>query len=185
MVDRKIVEYFRLHRGNYKIGDLKKKVLSEGYTQKDVDDAIAQLDRQSGGSVPTVKATVNKINTMNFTVPNSGGNVVSNNNDNNLNNGGLNKGNLKNQGVNDQGVNGVKKGKVKKGKKAVVKKKKKWVLALVLSVLLGWLGVDRFYAGYVLLGVLKLVTLGGLGVWWLIDIFLIILKKDFSRAIWV
>ena len=30
---------------------------------------------------------------MNFTVPNSGGNVVSNNNDNNLNNGGLNKGN--------------------------------------------------------------------------------------------
>ena len=110
---------------------------------------------------------------------------MSNNNDNNLNNGGLNKGNLKNQGVNDQGVNGVKKGKVKKGKKAVVKKKKKWVLALVLSVLLGWLGVDRFYAGYVLLGVLKLVTLGGLGVWWLIDIFLIILKKDFSRAIWV
>jgi hypothetical protein len=175
MVDRKIVEYFRLHRGNYKIGDLKKKVLSEGYTQKDVDDAIAQLDRQSKGSVPTVKATVNKINTMNFTVPNNGGNVVNNNNNNGGNN--LNDGSL-----NGQGVGGVNKGK---GKKVVVKKKKKWVLALVLSVLLGWLGVDRFYAGYVLLGVLKLVTLGGLGAWWAVDIVLIVLKKDFSRAIWV
>lgn len=46
-------------------------------------------------------------------------------------------------------------------------------LAVGLSVALGSLGVDRFYAGDVLLGCLKLITLGGLGVWHIIDIFLI------------
>lgn len=54
---------------------------------------------------------------------------------------------------------------------------KSFVTALLLSVLVGGLGVDRFYLGHYVLGVLKLVTLGGLGIWALIDIILIVTGK--------
>ena len=52
-----------------------------------------------------------------------------------------------------------------------------YVIALVLSVIVGTLGVDRFYLGKIGTGILKLVTFGGLGIWWLIDLILIALKK--------
>ncbi len=45
--------------------------------------------------------------------------------------------------------------------------------AVVLSVLLGWLGVDRFYSGNYVMGALKLCTMGLSGLWWIIDWFLV------------
>lgn len=42
--------------------------------------------------------------------------------------------------------------------------------ALILSVLAGWLGVDRFYLGYMGMGILKLLTGGCFGIMWIIDI---------------
>ena len=48
---------------------------------------------------------------------------------------------------------------------------------LIISFFLGSLGVDRFYLGYTKLGILKLITLGGFGIWWLIDLINILQGK--------
>lgn len=54
---------------------------------------------------------------------------------------------------------------------------KQYITALVLSILLGGLGVDRFYTGHVGLGVGKLLTLGGCGIWSLVDLILFATRK--------
>ena len=46
-------------------------------------------------------------------------------------------------------------------------------ISLILSILAGTLGVDRLYMGDIGLGICKLITGGGCGIWWLIDIFLV------------
>jgi hypothetical protein len=66
---------------------------------------------------------------------------------------------------------------VKCGVKLARSSDKDWVVALIFSILLGYLGVDRLYLGYVGLGILKMATIGGCGVWWLIDVILIALNK--------
>ena len=50
---------------------------------------------------------------------------------------------------------------------------KDWVTTLLLALLLGTFGVDHFYAGKIGTGILKLITLGGCGIWALIDVIMI------------
>ena len=45
---------------------------------------------------------------------------------------------------------------------------KEWVVTLLLAILLH--GIDRMYAGSIGLGILKFITFGGMGLWWLVDI---------------
>ena len=51
---------------------------------------------------------------------------------------------------------------------------KNGLACLLFLLLLGPLGIHRFYVGKVGTGLLFLVTVGGFGVWWLIDLILLI-----------
>lgn len=51
--------------------------------------------------------------------------------------------------------------------------RRNYFIALALSIIVGEFGIDRFYMGKIGTGILKLVTLGGFGIWWIIDIVLI------------
>ncbi|MDB5160294.1 MAG: hypothetical protein JWO99_557 [Candidatus Saccharibacteria bacterium] len=56
-------------------------------------------------------------------------------------------------------------------------KSKNFIVALLLSIFLGGLGIDRFYLGSIGLGVLKLLTGGVFGILYIIDIILIATKN--------
>jgi TM2 domain-containing membrane protein YozV len=51
---------------------------------------------------------------------------------------------------------------------------KKRLVALLLCFFLGVLGIHRFYVGKVGSGILQIITLGGFGIWVLIDFIMII-----------
>ncbi len=67
----------------------------------------------------------------------------------------------------------------------MAKRKVNWLLVLLMSVIFGSLGVDRFIMGKIGTGILKLITFGGLGVWWLVDVILIASKYNFKDIVWV
>ena len=60
-----------------------------------------------------------------------------------------------------------------------------WIVTLVMSIFFGALGVDRFMMGQVGWGILKLITVGGFGIWWLIDVILIATKYHYNGVEWV
>jgi TM2 domain-containing membrane protein YozV len=64
-------------------------------------------------------------------------------------------------------------------------RKVNWLLVLLMSIFFGHFGVDRFIMGHVGLGILKLLTMGGCGIWWLIDVILIASKYPFEGIQWV
>ena len=53
------------------------------------------------------------------------------------------------------------------------KSEKGFVPALLLCLLLGALGIHRFYVGKIGTGILMLITLGALGIWTLVDLIMI------------
>ncbi len=59
----------------------------------------------------------------------------------------------------------------------LVKSDKSFVAALLLCIFLGAIGVHRFYVGKIGTGILMILTFGGLGIWNLIDLILIIIGK--------
>jgi TM2 domain-containing membrane protein YozV len=54
---------------------------------------------------------------------------------------------------------------------------KDWLTTLLLCFFVGVLGVHRFYTGHTGIGVAQLLTLGGCGIWSLIDLIMIITQK--------
>jgi TM2 domain-containing membrane protein YozV len=54
---------------------------------------------------------------------------------------------------------------------------KNWWTVFLLSLFLGWFGVDRFYLGNPIMASLKFLSFGGVGFWWLIDLLLLYFNK--------
>lgn len=67
----------------------------------------------------------------------------------------------------------------------MAEKRVNWTTTLIVSILVGYFGIDRFILGHIGLGLLKLFTLGGFYIWWLIDVILIATKYKFKGIKWV
>jgi TM2 domain len=54
---------------------------------------------------------------------------------------------------------------------------KQFMITLLLCVFGGYFGAHRFYSGHILFGIIQFLTGGGCGIWWAIDLFLIVTGK--------
>ena len=52
-----------------------------------------------------------------------------------------------------------------------------WLVTLLLCFFLGFLGIHRFYVGKSGTGFLQIITIGGLGIWVLVDLIMIVMGK--------
>ena len=57
----------------------------------------------------------------------------------------------------------------------------RWLITLLLCWFLGTFGVHRFYTGHIGIGIAQVLTLGGCGIWALVDL-IIILTGNFKDA---
>ena len=54
---------------------------------------------------------------------------------------------------------------------------KSFLVTWLLSLFLGVLGIDRFYLGKIGTGIVKLITIGGFGIWAFIDLIMVLVNK--------
>lgn len=73
-----------------------------------------------------------------------------------------------------QGSHEVTELKAKSAAAATPSGEKSQLTALLICFFLGGLGIHRFYLGYTAIGIIQLLTLGGCGIWALIDLIMII-----------
>jgi len=63
----------------------------------------------------------------------------------------------------------------------ITEQRNKWTICLLLCWFVGIFGVHRFYTGHTAIGIIQLLTLGGCGIWTLVD-FIIIVSGNFKDA---